>query len=160
MGCVNDEGNIDRDIAGQRSSRLDRSRSGESWDGWDAASAELADRQHGVVARRQLLALGLTRDAIDGRVQAKRLHVVQRGVYAVGRRTISQPGVWMAAVLACGPGALLSHRPAAALLRIRDGAPATVDVTAPRRVRPRPGIRPHRGVILDDERTVHAGIPV
>jgi very-short-patch-repair endonuclease len=66
----------------------------------------------------------------------------------------------MAAVLSCGPDALLSHRPAAALLGIRDGARARIDVTVPRRLRPRDGIRPHRALVPDDERTVHAGIPV
>jgi putative AbiEi antitoxin of type IV toxin-antitoxin system len=125
----------------------------------DAAIAELADRQHGVVSREQLRALGLARGAIDFRVEAKRLHPIYRGVYAVGRRRISQRGVWMAAVLACGLDALLSHRPAAALLGIREGTPATVDVTVPRRLRPRDGIRPHRALVPEDERSVHAGIP-
>jgi hypothetical protein len=66
----------------------------------------------------------------------------------------------MAAVLACGPDAVLSHRPAAALLGIRDSARSRVDVTVPRRVRPRDGICSHHALIPDDERTVHAGIPV
>lgn len=112
------------------------------------------------MARYQLVELGLKRGAIDGRVEAKRLHPVYRGVYAVGRRTISRRGVWMAAVLACGADALLSHRPAAALLRIRDAARARIDVTVCRRVRARDGIRPHHACVPDDERTVLAGIPV
>ena len=127
---------------------------------WDAGIAQLADLQHGVVARRQLLELGLGRGAIARRVEAKRLHPVHRGVNAVGRRTISQRGVWMAATLACGPGAVLSHRPAAALLGMRNGAGATVDVTVPRGLRRRIGIRPHRALLPEDERTIHAGIPV
>ncbi len=112
------------------------------------------------MARYQLLDFGLGRGAIAARVEAKRLHLVHRGVYAVGRRRISQHGVWMAAVLACGPDAVLSHRPAAALLGIRHAAGGRVDVTVPRRLRPHDGINPRRGRVPDDERTVHAGIPV
>jgi very-short-patch-repair endonuclease len=93
-------------------------------------------------------------------VQAKRLYVVYRGVYAVGRRQISQRGVWMAGVLACGPGAVLSHRPAAALLGIRSWTGGIVDVTVPRRRRSHDGIRPRHSAVPDDERTVYAGIPV
>ena len=66
----------------------------------------------------------------------------------------------MAAVLTCGPDALLSHRPAAALLGVRDAARVRVDVTVPRRLRPRHGIRPHQASVPQDERTIHAGIPV
>jgi very-short-patch-repair endonuclease len=126
----------------------------------DGAVAELADRQHGVVARRQLLDIGLSRDAIDRRVRVRRLHVVFRGAYAVGRRRVAQPGVWLAAVLACGPDAVLSHGPAAVMLGIREHARARIDVTVPRRLRQHDGIRPHFAVLAEDERTIHAGIPV
>jgi very-short-patch-repair endonuclease len=85
---------------------------------------------------------------------------VFRGVYAVGRRRIDQWGVWMAAVLSCGPGAVLSHRSAAALWGIRPGGGGPVDVTVPRRLRRRKGIRPHYARIAEDEREVLAGIPV
>jgi hypothetical protein len=54
----------------------------------DAAIAELAARQHGVVARPQLVALGLSLDAIDHRVERQRLHPLHRGVYAVGHRAL------------------------------------------------------------------------
>jgi len=126
----------------------------------DAAIAELADRQHGVVARFQLLELGFGRGAIFRRVEAKRLHLVHRGVYAVGRRRVAREGWWMAAVLACGPGAVLSHRSAAALWDMRGGAPGRVEVIVERRMRGRDGIRARQAKLLDDERTVHAGIPV
>ena len=99
---------LDPDMAG-------KVRAGVGEAGWsDAGVADLAARQHGVVARRQLADLGFTRHAIDDRLAAGRLHVLHRGVYAVGHRRLSRRGHWMAAALAAGPGALLSHRSAAA----------------------------------------------
>ncbi len=95
----------------------------------DAPIAALADRQHGVVASRQLVALGYGRRAIEHRIAAGRLHPIHRAVYAVGRRLLSREGHWMAAVLACGPGALISHRTAAALWDLRPTAQTKIDVT-------------------------------
>jgi hypothetical protein len=79
----------------------------------------LAASQHGVVARRQLLGAGLTPQQIGRRVRAGRLIVVHRGVYAVGHAALTVDGRWMAAVLACGAGAALSDRPAAAAWGLR-----------------------------------------
>src|SRR4051812_13376048 len=75
--------------------------------------AELATKQHGVVAHRQLLDLGFTRSGIQRRLRLGRLHRVHRGVYSVGHALLSGNGRWMAATLACGDAALLSHRTAA-----------------------------------------------
>ena len=69
----------------------------------------LVARQHGVVARRQLIGRGLSPDAIRRRLAGSRLHAVARGVYAVGRPELTRNGRWMAAVLSCEPGAALSH---------------------------------------------------
>jgi hypothetical protein len=126
----------------------------------DVAIAELADRQHGVVARRQLLELGFGRGAILWRLETGRLHPLHRGVYAVGRRAVMREGWWMAAVLACGPGAVLSHRCAAALWGMREGAPDRVEVLVARRLRPHDAIRPGQARLAPDERTFRAGIPV
>jgi hypothetical protein len=63
----------------------------------------LARRQHGVLARQDLLRLGLRRARIKHRVASGRLHPVGRGVYAVGRRELTREGRWMAAVLAGVP---------------------------------------------------------
>ena len=131
-------------------------RRGES----DRRIAELADRQHGVVARSQLLGLGLGRRAIARRLESMRLRQIHRGVYAVGHLQLARPSWWMAAVLACGPGAVLSHRCAAALWGILEGWPTTVDISVGRELAGREGIRPHVAAIAPDERTVHAGIPV
>ncbi len=81
----------------------------------DLVVARVATRQHGIVSIRQLYAAGLTKDAVKRRVSAGRLHRVYRGVYAVGHIAIGNEGTWMAAVLASGPHAVLSHRSAAEL---------------------------------------------
>jgi predicted transcriptional regulator of viral defense system len=104
----------------------------------DVAIAALAGRQHGVVSRRQLEELGLTRNEIEGRLARGRLHRLHQGVYAVGHRIVSLRGSWMAAVLAAGPGAVLSHRDAAGVWDLRPSQRGRVEVTAPRQ-RKRPG---------------------
>jgi|SRR5215211_6104123 len=80
----------------------------------DAAIARIADRQHGTVSLPKLNAPGLTSSAVRKRIQRGLLHPIHRGVYAVGRPGLTAKGRWMAAVLACGDGAVLSHRSAAA----------------------------------------------
>jgi hypothetical protein len=126
----------------------------------DHAVADLGRRQHGVVARGQLLGLGLDTDAIKRRVRAGRLHAIHRGVYAVGHTAITQRGRWMAAVLASGDGALLSHRSATALWGIWGSGAGEVHVTVPRKSRSQGSIRRHFSRLPDDEREVHDGIPV
>lgn len=128
----------------------------------DHRIAAVAAAQGGTVARRQLLALGLSPSAIDRRVRCGRLHVLYRGVYAVGHRVLGATGRWWAAVLACGEGALLSHWSAAHAYEIRRSAASLVDVTVGRagRVR-RAGLRLHyRSPLPDDERTTLAGLPI
>jgi very-short-patch-repair endonuclease len=127
--------------------------------GIDAEIAALAGQQHGVVARRQLLASGVGRMAIVRRIEGGRLHPLHPGVYAVGHRVLSQRGRWMAAVLACGPHAVLSHQSAAALWGIRGTTKTRIDVTVPSHLRSRPGLHPHRAVLPHDETTTHDGIP-
>src|SRR5262245_51093378 len=95
----------------------------------DVALAALADRQHGVVSLAQLRSLGLTKEAAAKRVTAGRLHRVHRGVYAVGRARLTGDGLLMAAVLACGPQALVSHRSAGGLHGLRPDNRRTVDVS-------------------------------
>src|SRR3954454_13756456 len=118
----------------------------------DGAISELAARQHGGVAREQLVALGLGIGAIEHRISRGLLHPVHRGVYAVGHRLRTREATWMAAVLAAGTGAVLSHRSAAALWGMRDAAPAIHDVIPPRQCR-RPGIRARHIVLPPDEIT-------
>jgi len=125
----------------------------------DALIAQLAERQHGVVARRQLFALGLGRGAIDRRIERGRLHILHRGVYTVGHRAITQHGRWMAAVLAAGPGAVLSHRSAAALWGIRPTTRTRIEVTVPRTLHATPTLHPRCAVLQRDEVTTNDGIP-
>jgi Transcriptional regulator, AbiEi antitoxin len=123
----------------------------------DAAIAALAVRQHGVVARRQLVALGLGRRAIGHRLEQGRLHRVHRGVYAVGHPLLTRHGRWLAAVLAV-EGAVLSHRAAGSLWGIRPSD--LIEVTAGRAVRPRAGIRIREATLRADEVCTHEGILV
>jgi very-short-patch-repair endonuclease len=123
--------------------------------------AELAKGQHGVVALSQIEDCGLSASAVRGRVEAGDLHRVQQGVYAVGHLLLTREGRFMAAVLACGDGTLLSHRSAAALWGIRKDGWRKVDVTAPRRRGRAPGgIEAHRDLsIRPPDRTIVNGIP-
>jgi hypothetical protein len=128
----------------------------------DRDIAELAGRQHGVVAYWQLIAIGFGRGAIDHRVATGSLHPFHKGVYAVGHSAIGYMGRWMAGVLACGPEAVLSHQNAAALLGLRPMSSSAVHVTVPGRTRRGP-----RGITVHRVRSLHAddcweeeGIPV
>ena len=114
------------------------------------AIARLAERQHGLVTLTQLQFLGLSRSAVAKRAREGRLTRIHRGVYAVGHGRLTLRGHWMAAVLAYGPQAVLSHRSAAALHGIRpDNRPKT-DVTLPSRsARSRPRIDVHRSPTLE-----------
>ena len=122
---------------------------------------ELAARQHGVVSRAQLVDAGLTAKMLDGRVARGQLLRLHRGVYAVGHKQLRREGHWLAAVLAAGPGAVLSHRTAAALHGIRSTSPVSVDVTARGERTRQPGIHVHLTRTLDSaDSTTVDGIPV
>ncbi len=113
-----------------------------------------------MVSRHQLLALGFSSQAIKTLVSRERLHRLHLGVYAVGHTRMRAHGRWMAAVLACGPGAVLSHRDAAALHDLRPIGGGPVNVTGPR-PHQLAGIRSHRARDLQaHDCTVVDGIPV
>src|SRR4051812_1385818 len=130
--------------------------SGEGVDRW---IADLAERQHGLVARRQLLDHGIKRGTVEGRVERGQLHVVHRGVYAVGCWLPSVHGRWMAAVLACGPEAVLSRRSAGQLWGIVPPGSQAPEVTRPAACRGFASLSVHRGSIPADERGEVLGIP-
>jgi very-short-patch-repair endonuclease len=111
----------------------------------DLRIAEVARRQHGLITTHQLLTIGLDRGRISRRVAAGRLFRVHQGVYLVGTPSLSALGRDLAAVLACGEGALLSHRSAAVRWGMRKERYRWVEVTAPRTRRKRAGIRVHFG---------------
>jgi hypothetical protein len=97
----------------------------------DRMIARLAARQQGLVTRAQLLRMGLSPAAIARRLAAGRLHQVHRGVYAVGHPLLTRRGRELAAVMAAGPDAVLSHQSAAALLGLMSWG-GKVHVTAAR----------------------------
>jgi very-short-patch-repair endonuclease len=131
----------------------------------------LVARQHGVIARRQLLELGLSPKVVERRLATGRLHALWRGIYAVGRPRVTIRGWWMGGVLACGDRAVLSHMSAALLWGIigtstgsegeRD-RPVVIHTSVPEdRITRLSGIRAHRRRYLGErDRAVHDGIPV
>jgi very-short-patch-repair endonuclease len=123
--------------------------------------AALASHQYGVVSRRQLVRLGYSEAAIDRMASSGRLQPVHRGAYAVGHARLSPHGRCLAAVLACGPRALLSHGSAAWLWDLSPTCPTPAHVTVPTHGRSRASIRLHHAPALTDEdRTLREGIPV
>jgi very-short-patch-repair endonuclease len=123
--------------------------------------AVVAARQHGLITTRQLLDLGFSERAITRMVLKGHLHRVHRGVYAVGHTALTLHGRWLAAVLACGPDAVLSHHAAAALHELRTNPTGLIDVTAQHKRR-HDGVRCHtaRTALCDTDRTTIAAIPV
>ena len=128
----------------------------------------MAERQHGRVTHRQLAAIGITGSALTRRVEAGRLERVYRGVYAVGHNQRTREASWIGAVMACSPGAVLSHLDAAALWGIYESRGTTHEscgtihvTTTARSARRLPGIKVHRARRLDPaDITVKDGIPV
>src|SRR3954469_4524025 len=139
----------DRAIRGERRSR-----------GVDAAMAMLAERQRGVASRAQLVRIGASDDGIDRRIRAGRLHVIHRGVYAVGHRHLSREARYVAAVLFAGDGAVLSHCSAADLWELRASKEREIDVTVRTDRRGDSSVTIHRGALDRIETATRNGIPV
>jgi very-short-patch-repair endonuclease len=130
---------------------------------WGREIARNAERQHGLITTAQLTAIGLSSAAISRLVHTGRIHRIYRGVYAVGHKRLTREGWWLAAVFACGHGAVLSHRSAAALWGMRPQSSGPVDVAVPSRSgrAKRSGLRIHRPTCLGPSNTTRTqGIPV
>ena len=127
----------------------------------DALLSAIAGRQHGWVTSAQLASAGLGYGAVANRVRTGRLHRRYRGVYGVGHRPLSREAEWMAAVLACGPGACLACLTAAVHLKVWRRRVIGIDVLVPTRHRGPSGVRVHRCRRLDPrDVTCRDGIPV
>jgi hypothetical protein len=138
--------------------RLDRNSSGElEFGGRERFISRLADRQHGVVTRTQLLDAAFSEDVIDYRLKLGRLLILHRGVYAAGHRRLTREGRLLAAVLAAGPSAVASHCAASALWGFWYSD--RLEVTTPN-YRVRPGIQIHTSPLQPDEVTSLQAIPV
>lgn len=123
--------------------------------------AALARGQHGVVSIRQLRKLGYSQKSVRGAVAVGRLHRIHRGVYAVGHTNLSLRGRCLAAVLASGPRALLSHYSAGWLLGLISTRPIPIHVTAPVPRRRRDAVRIHHSrTLIDADMTLERNIPV
>jgi predicted transcriptional regulator of viral defense system len=129
----------------------------------DAGLAELARVQHLVFSLDQLRQLGVTKSAVSKRVATRRLHRIHQTVYSlVPKELLTRDGLYAAAVLACGPGAVLSHRSAARLHELRSYGHTRVEVTVPgRSSRRHDGVKVHRSTTLTEaDATVANNIPV
>lgn len=111
----------------------------------------MAARQHGIVSSGQLAALGYSSATVTRWIQAGRLHRILRGTVAVGHAGITRHGRCLAAVLACGSGAVLSHESSAWLWGLHSGCPSDPHVTVPSRGHRRAGIQIHHSTILEAE---------
>jgi uncharacterized protein DUF559 len=162
MAAIADVADFIHQIAEPEQPRQREVRTSRGKSGADRVIAQLAARQHGVVARRQLFAVGLSRGAVDRRLAAGRLHALHPAVYAVGQPCVAGLGRLLAAVLACGEDALLSHRSAAAVWELLPYAGSRVNITAPSRGRRSlRGITLHRSRCLDPEdRAILDDIPL
>jgi very-short-patch-repair endonuclease len=127
----------------------------------ERAIQELAATQHGVISLSQLQLLGLGASGVRRRAAQGKLQRLHQGVYAVGLAKPTREARYMAAVLACGPGAALSHRSAADLLGLRPCNRPAIEVTAPGRAgKDRSGIEVHRPTGLEPRDITHVnGIP-
>ncbi|MGH2978131.1 MAG: hypothetical protein ACRDLQ_00660 [Solirubrobacterales bacterium] len=119
----------------------------------------MAGRAHGVVTRTRLLRAGVTDAQIENRLCTGPLLREHRGVYRVGHRAPSTEARYLAAVCACGEGALLSGRAAGHLLRLLKGSAPQPEVTA-RTYRRVKGVRTHRTRLDPRDVTTWRGIPV
>lgn len=127
----------------------------------DRAVVAVATAQYSVIKLAQLVSLGLSPTAVRSRVAAGRLFRRHRGVFVVGRADLSLKGKWLAAVFACGDGALLSHVSAAALRELLPARAGLPHVLVSRRGgRGHTGIKVHRSYLLEAaDRTIVDGIP-
>jgi very-short-patch-repair endonuclease len=125
----------------------------------DRVLAEMARRQHGVVTVAQLVTSGVSRRAIERRVESGHLHRIHRGVYVVGHTALPPLAREAAALLATGPSSALSHRSAAKLHRLLPlDALAEVDVTVTSQRRARGGVNVRRGALTSQDVQKHQGL--
>jgi predicted transcriptional regulator of viral defense system len=154
---MSDESCIPGDIPPKCSSRAGAAEVGSLR---DRRLGDLAEAQYGIVTRGQLRELGVPARTIGEWIERGRLRRLHQGVYAVGHRALKQDGLLLAAILACGSGAVLSHRSAGHLWGLLPSPPSFPEVTRPRSSRKRPGIIVRRSVLPRDEVTIVDGIGV
>jgi very-short-patch-repair endonuclease len=119
----------------------------------DQVIAKIAAKQHGVISTGQLVSVGLSRAAIAKRTQACRLHNLHRGVYAVGHFRLDFEGRCMAAVLALGEGAAVSHVSAAAVWGMLKPHTGPIHLTVPGNG----GRKKRRGIAIHRSHSLIAG---
>jgi len=128
----------------------------------DVRAANLAAKQHRVAARWQLKKCGLGPKAIRHRVNTRRLQEIHDDVFALGPGKLTRAGFLIAAVLACGKGAVLSHLTAAVHWGLIRSASAAIHITVPRRKKPEvDGVTVHlTRQLTSADWTIKDGLPV
>jgi hypothetical protein len=121
-------------------------------------AAEVAGKQWGVISREQLQACGVGRSAVSRWLAAGRLHVVHRGVYALGHASVPIEGRLVAALLHAGPDAVLSHATASWWWKLIAEAPTLIEVSSRSRARSATGVLVHHPRHI--ERTRHRRFPI
>jgi predicted transcriptional regulator of viral defense system len=126
----------------------------------EQAIAEVARRQHGLVARAQLVGLGITERSIDGRLSREELRRIHRGVYATGHAALSADAWAMAGVLFAGDEGVLGYRSAGHRWGMLRSGPSRAEVIVPRERRQHRAVRYRYAVLAPDEVTTLRGIPI
>lgn len=149
------------DRSARRQSEFDKSAHRLRPRRWDLEIAGVANRQHGLISLEQLEGTGMDRRTVAARERAGRLHRIHRGVFSVGHVSSTPEAAFLAGVLACGPGAVLSHGSAATLWGFWKPDGGSIHVISPnRRGRSPAGIVPHRdGFLPPSDRTEFHGVP-
>jgi hypothetical protein len=127
-------------------------------EGREGQLQRLVRAQFGVVTLQQLLVLSFSEKEVRTRVSSGHLRRLHRGVYAAGPLRLSRSGRFLAAALAVGDGAALSHRSAAAYWEFLPAPEGHVHVSVARSVKRRRGVVLH--VVRDTEATRHRGMPI
>jgi very-short-patch-repair endonuclease len=110
-----------------------------------STAVAIATAQDGVISRRQLIDIGFTDHTIRWWVRTGRLHRIHRGVYALGHPVLSLRGRSIAALLACGPSSVLSHRSAGVVHGLIEDEQRVIDVTTTAGRGRLERVRVHRG---------------
>jgi very-short-patch-repair endonuclease len=124
------------------------------------AVRSIAGGQDGIVSRAQLSSAGVSASTIDRALRSGRLHRLHRGVYSTQAPELAaEDALLIAALLAAGDGAVLSHGTAAWRWHLIPAPPATIELAVPRNRKAPPGLTLHESQLRPDDLTHNARLP-